>query len=652
MIAFNPKEQKAIEVLRDFFISQNDDLINRIDEYKKTGCFKCNAYSHDYIFKDFFQVLENGFRSILLKNIFESMMHILFIRVYYNVPFDIKKYIKKDTLNEEDLLKDARNMSKVYISVDIIERYLKRELKKLKIKDFSFLEDNRDSNENLESMLHSIKYGKRTGIEYKGDYKFLISRIPKTGKSPKDLSKCVLNDNIFYTYKPEQIINMSYASKPGIYLIANVPYGRMHEAAFYFLIVTDQDSYIVENNKHSYRDQIYRGKTDGTKGEDAWLGRRYEYTYLPIEDVIDFFNNRSDGKDVIVKDKEFSFKQIKKLSESDPLNLLWCLSFTDNCIKFLEDNELEKNIKTSCSFSLIDKKISNSRQLPAVYKSSVPTISEMDPQWDPEMVEVNKKNSGNYLQSDIKSLSIKEMDLNRVPTYLTSIDQIKCHLLFEKRKQEAKELQERLYKDFYDNHEKVINKIASQITGNIDIIIKAFENKLYPCTVYTTFGRVLKDLKKTEGYGILYEEENYSTVKRVFETPHLQYSRYNNFNSVSLYPRQYNYKQEDCNLCKKNYVKLNYILQFADVVQVQEFFDNNLDLPDQMIKYLNLASTMYNGNHILYDVDPVALIHNPWWVDNFFHNEISHKWHSFPRFSITFRICKRCRNKLMKRHTK
>lgn len=100
----NEIEQKAIETLRESFLFLNKDLVDKIAEYKKTKSFSGYLGDNSFDFKDFFEVLEYGFKSLTLKDIFESMMHLYFFKGCCDFSFDINKYIdlKNNKFNEKD----------------------------------------------------------------------------------------------------------------------------------------------------------------------------------------------------------------------------------------------------------------------------------------------------------------------------------------------------------------------------------------------------------------------------------------------------------------------------------------------------------------------------------------------------------------------
>jgi hypothetical protein len=95
-------------------------------------------------------------------------------------------------------------------------------------------------------------------------------------------------------------------------------------------------------------------------------------------------------------------------------------------------------------------------------------------------------------------------------------------------------------------------------------------------------------------------------------------------------------------MCKKHPAKFGHRLEFGDFLQIKEFFElsdeETKKLPYQLREYLNPVRQDYRGNQILYDLDPLCLIHNPWW-------SASMDFDSAPVLSILFKVCGFCQRK-------
>jgi len=645
--------KKSLEILRETFLSLNQDLVTKIENCKnnKTSSFGI-ASSHEYEYKKFFEVLEHGFKSELLKDLFESMMHIYFFKGCCDLSFSIDRYVEKGVFDKENFLKDGEEVANVMLSVGNVDSFIRKELAILGVKDFLFL-DNKKGNEygEVKDVLNIVKYAKSKKLYVYGDREFIVSKVFGKNELASHDFNLTLNDNIFYTDKTEQIVTMAYNSKPGIYLIANIPNGKKVNLAFYLLIVTDSAAYVIDNNKHSYRDQIYRTKSDGTDGECNWLNRRYEETFFPYVEVLDYFDNISDRKELLPIDSEFSFRSIKKISECSTEVILWLMAFSDQCIQTLEDKDFEANIDRSVAISMFKSFNTDNLNSLTEYKKNIPSLNSLSVEWDSTFVNVRKDHDDNYLVPEIVGLSLDCINTDKIPNGLTSLKQINAHLMFEKRKQEVKKLEEELRCDFLENYEKVISNLSKIINDNSDTIIKiAFKDIRYPYRAGKIFENGIEKGYKIVDASILYDITKYSESISVFKDNH--YSRFNHSSSNVVTIGESSYHKTLCKHCESRIGKFRYGLQFFDVEQFAKFLPIEIsrnEIPIQMEKYLNQSRTLDTANHLLNDVDPISLIHNPWWTDSINkanNTEIfRNKWE--PVFAIQFNICGFCRNKLL-----
>lgn len=472
----------SLKILREVFLSLNQDLVEKIEESKKTGRFCFALGSHHYDYKIYSEILQDGFVSPRLEELFEGMMHIYFFRACCDMSFDLFEYVRDSEFLEEDFINKGRETAEVIVALNQTQRRVEELLPSLGIRDLSLLEPGvRSEYGSLKDALDSVRSAKGTSLHLSGDHMFIVSRIHRTGKPYEFDPEVTLANSLIYTYKPDQIIQLAHVAKPGVYLIANVPQDKVVETAFYFLFVTDGgDAYLVDSNKHSYRDQIYRTKTDGTNGEQAWLEHLYSSCALPIEQVIEFFEKRSDNRDLIVSKDGMSFKHIMKLSDCSPHTVLWCHAFVDQCIQQFRDTNILTAASPTMCLRHIRKGIRSAQNLPALYTDSVPTLSDIDVTWSPEYVQVKSLASAVSLSEGMPTLPLEKVDLGCSGDALTSMRHIRGQVMYAKREQEAKELGKRLDEDFLENYSEVMEKMSVLIQEKHDTIIKrAMKDKSY-----------------------------------------------------------------------------------------------------------------------------------------------------------------------------
>jgi hypothetical protein len=109
-------------------------------------------------------------------------------------------------------------------------------------------------------------------------------------------------------------------------------------------------------------------------------------------------------------------------------------------------------------------------------------------------------------------------------------------------------------------------------------------------------------------------------------------------------------KWQKCSVCDNKKARYRYTVQFIDYRQFKDFFEltkqEDESMPFQLKTYLNQIQTRYHGNSILDDVDPLAFIDNPWWVED--PEERSVVWgrrDTSPVLFLQFGLCGFCKKK-------
>lgn len=663
----NPdKIEKALSLLRQTFIDLNPDLIAKIETYKTTKSFSGvigGKEGYHFDFKDFFEVLQKGFFSPNIRELFEGLMLLYFFKVYAELQINIGDYINHDSFKESAYVEASRKIAKIIKALNTVEKHITELLENIGIKNHDFLTKSYHDFEFLLSVLRIMRDANKATLHHYGDYPFIVSKIRVNDKPFVVTDQVTLKDGIIYTDKPEQIISMAIVAKPGIYIIANVPYGEMVNTAFYFLFTNNSDAILVENNKHSYRDQIYRTKTDGTDGKDDWLGRRYQDTYLPVNDVLGFFDNRSDSKDIIPKESNFSFKVIKKLSDCPCENILWTQAFVDNCVHLFNTTDILQQVSPTLAIEFIQNTEPTSDEklnLPIAYKEVLPSSTQLNLSWDPERIGIDERNSGESLTPQLKEPSVSMLLKSSFSSGLTSTKQIESVLTYNRRKFAAKQLEKEIREDFIKNALSVRERIIAFVAERSSWVIeRGLEDQKYPVTLYSTFGSRVKEIPEGQLSGVVYRSVLY-TSDNPRERMYLRSEGSNNTVNCFIYDKNPSTLflpiTVKCSYCAKHASKYRYALNFLDYTQFKEFFkltpELENSLPQQLRLYLNQSRTLYTGNSILNDIDPVSLIKNPWWVASINENWEKRKisWsNADPYLKIIFSLCGFCRKKFSKK---
>lgn len=217
---------------------------------------------------------------------------------------------------------------------------------------------------------------------------------------------------------------------------------------------------------------------------------------------------------------------------------------------------------------------------------------------------------------------------------LRPLEQIQQAMMCEKRKQEANALEKELYKDYKHNWKKVKSWLEKFIYNKFNEkrdywIKKAFQDKEYSIRLSRQFHE----------FDTFEQSEHMETKKKILEQSE---KRYYQWSGQHFYSSQFSFvnrQYEPCVVCGRNGKEVS-VLRIQDVRQFIEFFELSTEeqksLPKQMTAYLNQDRTLYDGNSILNDLDPITTIRNPWWVGEYNYG---------PKITISFALCKTHKNK-------
>lgn len=633
----------VLGLLRKTFEEMNKEIIERVDGYLKTGHIKITVGSYDYIQAIKF-LKEKQFGSLEVLQLFEYLLLYHFFKFCCSYSMNPEDYIQDGDLNQEKFIQEAMENTNVLKARGILYKELTRKLSHISIKKSAIENDERTM-----ELIKTVLCAKNRSLEHVGDHDFIVSMIPVHGSGFKNGSSLKLNDNIFYTYDPKQIIAMAHEAKPGIYIIANVPQDKLVEVSFYILFITEGDAYLIDHGKHSYRVQFYRTSSRGESGENRWLGRKYEYTYLPIDEVATFFEKSSADKAVTLHEGTFSFRVIASLANCAPEVILWTRVFIDECIHRFIHTDILKEITPAVSAEFVQIEGSakpDQSNLPAVYKESLPVIKSLD--WSTTKTSTEDTAPAHALEPFIRSLPASVIKLES--PQLTSFKQVEAALIYEKRRREAANLQKQLDDGYEKNNEEVFQRVRDfvetrMVSRGDYYFLKALQNKSYSTREYSKFCQGVKKEGAVRKYQILYTLLKSERI----HTPQIHmYGGYRKYSNDTIYIDPNNrcwpagkYRGKPyCVLCDFHSSYEN-ILHFTDILQFKEFFevtDEELkNLPSEL-SFLNPARSQYTGNSILDDVDPVALIRNPWWAID--------RSGSESEIQVKFLLCKRCQKRL------
>jgi len=648
---------ESLDKVRVQFYDYGSNILEKISKYHETGSMSGYAGDPSFDYAEFSKVMKGGFHSLTLQLIFESMVYLHYFSEVHDVSLDPKDFIHRRKFDHDAFEKKTKEYTDLTIQLDIIKLFVKRGMRNLGISS-ECCSEILDSGEKILKTLKALKHAMSVSLYHYGCCEFLVSKIPINEEHPFDM-ELVLNTHIFYTDKPEQIISFAHQAKPGVYIIANVPYNNHAETAFYILFRQRGYAYLVENSKHSFRDQYYRNKSDGTAGEDAWLDRKYDYCYLPIEVVMNFFAGETPSKTVMLFE-DVVFTSLGKLTDCTANTVLYTYAFIDKCITFLKDQKFASKISNTSCAGFVDLLLKGSvGNVPAIAAPLLPAIEALDVSWSPGKTGV-KDVSGILKGVEAELPVIQTTDLSGLSQgSLTSIEHLRRSVIFRNRLARAEELEKMWHEDFNKNHNAVSEALASFITsrGLKFIVQKSLKNLTYPLRVYKKCFNGFKtneqgyidttilnsiDKKTKNEYGSFLTKVHLTG----YTTLHQQW--YSNDDRSFSYPSSFGvgYKQCCCH-CDEAIARHFYTLQFLDWSIFRAFFEIKEEelslIPDQMKKYLNLSSTEYFGNSILYDIDPIALIKNPWFVaiiDRL--GGIDFNQRDVPAYYVNFRLCGNC----------
>lgn len=639
---------KALDTVREGFNSMNKDLFDEIAKCEKTGSFMYRQHHHHMEYKDFYDVLKIGFQSLDLHQLFETMAYLYYFKGVVTVSLEMDTYIKFDKFDTTGFFKEVRSTLKILIAVNILEAWVRQALLAFKIKDPDKIFSKPDY---LLSCTKAIQYGKERDLHYYGDREFVISKIDfEASDHTFDTKLVAINPNIFYTSNPTQIINFASLAKPGVYIVANIPYGQHQDTAFYVIFRQEKYAYIIENNKHSYRDQIYRTKSDGTSGQDAFLDRKYEQTYFPIQLVLNFIQKQSSSTDV-TNPVTLDFIPLGNLYDCCPEIVLWNYAFIDMCAQHFLKEDFTKQITTAACIDFMRPELASmGTNLPAVYTSALPSLASLNLSWSAEKVDVKDHVTGTFLDTLRPDVALEQVPLPSAAK-ITSLEQIHRELIFNKRKKEAEIMQEAIDRDFIEHFDAVKHYIIELLhkKGTGFIALKSLRGFTYPKTVYP------------QPKSIMFQEGEVKEYPKVIQVPLLQIFDLKqgilHINSAFWGDRCVFYNDPPfrggalCDCCRIFPTIHFYVLDFKEYAHFKLFFEITDDstVPAQLRDFLSQQKTGYLGNSILDDIDPVARVHIPWWKTYLRDGEImGYRDAKDICLPIRFGLCGKCRNKILK----
>lgn len=654
---------ESLDKVREQFYDYGSEIIEKISRYHETGTMSGYAGDPSFDYAEFSKVMKGGFHSLTLQLIFESLIYLHYFSEVYEVSLDPKEFIHRRKFDHKAFEEKTKRYVDLTIHLDILKIYVKRGMRNLGISYESCIEI-LNSGKNIFEILKALKHAMYISLHHYGCREFLVSKIPISEEHPFDM-ELVLNPHVFYTDKPEQIISFAYQAKPGVYIIANVPYGNHAETAFYILFRQKGCAYLVENSKHSFRDQYYRNKSNGTAGQDAWLDRKYDTCYLPVDVVLRFLAGETTSKAVKVFEGH-EFVSLGKLTECSPLTVLYTYAFIDRCITYLKDNDFASGISNTSCAGFVDQLLKGSTEnVPAIAASLLPAVGALDISWSPDKAGVdNVSDTLKRVEAELPELL--STDLSGLPQgSLTSIEHLRRSVVYRNRLARAETLKDLWRKDFKENLVCVLGDLSSFIIsrGIKFLAQKSLRNLTYPLRVYHQFG----GNHKTNDLGYM-DTTILSAVDRKLKDEHDSYL--STFRLMGYTQKHQTYPSDGersfsyptsidsgytqlCCYCDCTLARHFYTLQFLDWDIFEAFFEIKKEelhlIPNQIKIYLNQACTEYFGNSILSDIDPIALIRNPWFIASLDRlGDIQFSQRSVPAYYVHFKLCGNCLRDLKK----
>jgi hypothetical protein len=638
---------KALEIIRENFKNLNKDLLDELSNCEKTGRFRYRQ-AHHMEYKDFYDTLKIGFQSLDLHQLFEAMAYLYFFKGIVTVSLEMEPYINFDKFNSKGFFKEVRSTLKTLIAVNVLEAWVRQSLLTLKINPEKIL----SKPDSLLSCTLAIQYAKERKLHHFGNAQFIISKIDFEASNHIFNTKLVIiNPNIFYTSNPTQIINFTTLAKPGVYIIANIPYGQYQDTAFYIIFRQEKFAYIIENNKHSYRDQIYRTKSDGTSGQDAFLEMKYDHTYFPIQLVIDFLQKQSSSTNII-NPETLNFIPLGNIFDCCPEIVLWNYAFIDTCAQHLLKEDFAQQISLAACIDFIKPEItSTDSNLPAVYTSALPSLTSLDLSWSAKKIDAKGHITTGTPLLDTFRPNVTLEQISLPVAKITSLEQLHRELIFNKRKKEAEIMQETINKDFIEHFDSVKNHILKLLhkKGVCFIALKS-QKFTYPKTVYPQPKKVLfhegdedevKENPKIIQVPLL---QIFDSKKRLLQENSAPLGRCVFYNEPPFRGKPY------CDLCRTFPTLYFFALDFKEYAHFKSFLEITDDstVPAQLKDFLSQDQKIgYIGNPLLDDIDPMAMVQIPWWKTSLCQGEII-KYRNDRNIClpIRFGLCGKCQNKI------
>jgi hypothetical protein len=650
---------KAMGIVRESFNEMNKEFYAELERSKKTGSFRFSTRTIHYgDLKDYHEILENGFQSLDLHQLFETLIYLYFFKTLCTSSLDLNEFVSYDKFDNKQFFKEIRHDLNLIISINILEAWTIQTLQMFNIKKTGDVLG--EGGKHLEKCIDALLYGKKRALHHYGNNEFIVSKMEfEASNGMFDTKIVAINPNVFYTSSPTQILNFVRLAKPGIYVVANVPPNAYQDSAFYIIFRQEKYAYIVENNKHSYREQFYRTDSHGNSGQDRFLGMKYEHTYLPIQMVLDFMEKKSKSTEVLDK-QVLDFISLGNLFDCCPEIVLWHYGFIDTCIQRFLNEEFVKQIEPAASFKIMKSELTDpSLNLPAIYKASIPQLTSLDLSWSSEKVGTDDIVTGTFLDKLRPAVPLAEIP--EPSAKVTSVGQIHREFIFNKRKQEAILMQEAINKDFIEHYEEVKRWIINFIheKGIIFLAKKGLKDLKYstdnlkPAMKPAMKPAITDNLKLASLYGIGSGDGGSESILIKYDPKNpLSYKRaYYSHRCFQFTPLPFRGKTY-CDCCKVFVATQFHILSFKEYSQFKTFFEIEDDskVPEQLRTYLSKKVRYHNGNSILDDIDPVALLHIPWWRtylrDEGLIADFSPSDGTI--LPIRFNLCKRCRNKIEK----
>ena len=366
----------------------------------------------------------------------------------------------------------------------------------------------------------------------------------------------------------------------------------------------------------------------GERNPDRYLEEEMRDVWLPFNLL---FDKTKKTDKLAVRESEYNVRKIAKLSEifaANPEIEYWMEMFIYRVIESILTIPVEEGMMLDAGMKMLgDGKI------------DIEKIKEE------RKVEMKGELGRNDYLIDLVGKKIDSLAVAKpaLPAVLGSKKFLKDIVKFEENKFLAKQMENEIQKDFKEKSNKIYKNIKKTVLskGIEWVAIRSLRNLSYTHDHWEHFADASL-LKNGEEYKttILSVSDTFSISKwSMSQQPHFfSFFRENEEKSDYNDPLS----RYRCCACETASLKKEVDITFRHWKAFAEFFEiTEADIPQEMKDHLHTRNSLYVGNDIIDDVDPVELIEDPWFPDSSRSDDHSMK--------LILYLCQRCYAKFKRR---